>query len=198
MPPGGSAHVIWWLPAHPLYVVAHPFSQIRGRDDPEIGTLPNGGAGCRAFGRIVSVGGVQMGCRWGQNTLYSPTEPRLSHFFPSVGAGFSGSVVKSGSCPSFRYTQLCSIDAGLMPICNVSTGLYDFNISLHRYSHAGCRGLTKLFLPQHLQIRLASPHLWAINDGRRLRSQQQAQYKFSPLFFDILCSRRTAHQRLHQ
>lgn len=51
---------------------------------------------------------VQMG----QNTLYSPTEPRLSHFFPSVGAGFSGSVVKSGSVLSFRYTQLCSIDAG--------------------------------------------------------------------------------------
>jgi hypothetical protein len=47
-----------------------------------------------------------------QNTLYSPTEPRLSHFFPSVDAGFSGSVVKSGSVLSFRYTQLCSIDAG--------------------------------------------------------------------------------------
>ncbi len=48
----------------PLYVVARTVSQITWPSPPQIGTLPSGGAGFRAFGRIVSIGGVQMGCRW--------------------------------------------------------------------------------------------------------------------------------------
>lgn len=56
LPGGASGDLV--AACSPLYVAAHPFSQIKGPSPHQIGTLPSAGAGCRAFGRIVSVGGV--------------------------------------------------------------------------------------------------------------------------------------------